>query len=73
MISRIAFLCFFVSHIAVSCVNDQKPLASYVNPFLGTATLWDDYRNKLVLLGMLSPTVTADSSNCGQGRCYKNT
>jgi len=23
-------------------------------------SLWDDYRNKLVLLGMLSPTVTAD-------------
>lgn len=41
MIRRITFICFFVSFIAVSCINDQKQLTSYVNPFLGTATLWD--------------------------------
>jgi putative alpha-1,2-mannosidase len=33
----------------------NKGFAYYTDP-----SLWDDYRNKLELLGMLSPTVTAD-------------
>src|SRR5512138_1501021 len=32
---------FFLSAILSLSLQAQKPLARYVNPFLGTATLWD--------------------------------
>ncbi len=34
-------LCIAFFAFAVGCAPAQKPLTDYVNPMLGTATLWD--------------------------------
>lgn len=34
-------LCIVLFALAAGCAPKQKPLTDYVNPLLGTATLWD--------------------------------
>ena len=33
--------CIVLFALAAGCAPTQKPLTDYVNPLLGTATLWD--------------------------------
>ena len=44
-------LCIAFFAFAVGCAPAQKPLTDYVNPMLGTATLWD-----LSLIHISEPT-----------------
>jgi predicted alpha-1,2-mannosidase len=39
MVKKNKFICIFL--FATSCIQAQSHITSYVNPFLGTATLWD--------------------------------
>lgn len=34
-------ICLLMATVLIGCVNAKKPLTGYVNPFLGTATLWE--------------------------------
>ena len=34
-------LCLVLFALAAGCAPKQKPFTDYVNPLLGTATLWD--------------------------------